>query len=52
MNQVIPGWDEGILLMRVGGKAKFIIPSDLAYGKNGAGTLILPYTPLFLMLNF
>lgn len=46
MNQVIPGWDEGLLLMRAGGKAKFLIPSDLAYGANGAGTLILPYTPL------
>jgi FKBP-type peptidyl-prolyl cis-trans isomerase FkpA len=46
INQVIPGWEEGILLMRAGGKAKFIIPSDLAYGANGAGTLILPYTPL------
>ena len=45
-NEVIPGWEEGILLMRAGGKAKFVIPSDLAYGSSGAGTLILPYTPL------
>ncbi|MFH0866291.1 MAG: FKBP-type peptidyl-prolyl cis-trans isomerase [Bacteroidota bacterium] len=45
-NEMIPGWEEGILLMRAGGKATFIIPSDLAYGSKGAGTLILPYTPL------
>lgn len=44
--EMIPGWEEGILLMRVGGKATFIIPSDLAYGSKGAGTMILPYTPL------
>lgn len=45
-NKVIPGWEEGMLLMRVGGKAKMIIPSSLAYGANGAGDAILPYTPL------
>jgi FKBP-type peptidyl-prolyl cis-trans isomerase len=44
--QVIPGWEEGLLLMRAGGKAKLIIPSVLAYGQNGAGQVILPYTPL------
>ena len=45
-NKVIPGWEEGILLMCVSGKAKLIIPSDLAYGATGAGQVILPYTPL------
>lgn len=46
-NQVIPGWEEGISLMRVGGKAKFLIPSSLAYKEKGAGQVIQPYTPLF-----
>lgn len=44
--EVIPGWEEGIALMRKGGKAKLIIPSNLAYGPNGAGNVIKPYTPL------
>jgi FKBP-type peptidyl-prolyl cis-trans isomerase FkpA len=46
VGEVIPGWDEGIMLMKAGGQATFIIPSDLAYGSKGAGSLILPYTPL------
>jgi FKBP-type peptidyl-prolyl cis-trans isomerase FkpA len=33
--QVIPGWDEGLQLLKVGSKATFFIPSDLAYGPNG-----------------
>lgn len=44
--EVIPGWEEGVALMSKGGKAKFIIPSNLAYGPNGAGAMIKPYTPL------
>jgi len=42
MGQVIPGWDEGISLLHVGDKARFVIPSDLAYGSAGAGGVIPP----------
>jgi FKBP-type peptidyl-prolyl cis-trans isomerase len=40
VNQVIPGWVEGIQLMPTGSKFKFFIPSDLGYGPTGAGDKI------------
>ena len=44
--QVIEGWDEGIALLRVGDKARFVIPSDLGYGPAGAGGVIPPNATL------
>lgn len=42
VNGVIAGWIEGLQLMKVGSKYKFIIPPDLAYGERGAGGVIGP----------
>lgn len=44
--QVIPGWDEGIMLLRQGDRAEFIIPHQLAYGSRGAGGVIPPNATL------
>lgn len=46
VGQVIPGWDEGILLLKVGDKARFVIPSNLGYGARGAGGVIPPNATL------
>ena len=46
LNQVIPGWTEGLQLMRKGGKANLLLPSAIAYGPQG-NQGIPPYSPLY-----
>ena len=46
LNQVIPGWIEGLQLMPVGSKFMLYIPQELAYGDNPQGDIIEPFMPL------
>jgi peptidylprolyl isomerase len=49
--QVIPGWDEGVQGMRVGGRRRLTIPPHLAYGKGGAGGVIGPDETLVFVVD-
>jgi FKBP-type peptidyl-prolyl cis-trans isomerase len=51
LDMVIPGWAEGLLLMNVGSKYRIYIPSNLAYGENGAGQVIPPYATLIFTIE-
>jgi len=48
---VIPGWDAGVVGMRVGGRRKLTIPSAMAYGARGAGGVIKPHEPLVFVVD-
>ncbi|MDR2110472.1 MAG: FKBP-type peptidyl-prolyl cis-trans isomerase [Spirochaetaceae bacterium] len=51
LDGVIPGWTEGILLMREGGSMRLFIPSVLAYGEQGAGNFIPPNSTLIFKVD-
>jgi peptidylprolyl isomerase len=49
--QVIPGWDQGIAGMKVGGRRQLVIPPHLAYGDRGAGAVIAPGETLIFVVD-
>ena len=49
--RVIPGWDQGVQGMRVGGRRRLTIPSAMAYGARGAGGVIAPHEPLVFVVD-
>jgi peptidylprolyl isomerase len=51
IGQVIRGWDQGLLGMKVGGRRKLTIPSHLAYGERGAGGAIKPGETLIFVVD-
>jgi peptidylprolyl isomerase len=51
VGQVIRGWDEGIVGMRVGGRRKLTIPAHMAYGDRGAGNVIKPGETLIFVVD-
>ncbi|MDR2942247.1 MAG: FKBP-type peptidyl-prolyl cis-trans isomerase [Treponema sp.] len=51
LEMVISGWTEGLMLMSVGSKYRFYIPSELAYGKEGIQSIIPPYSTLIFTVE-
>lgn len=49
--EVIPGWDQGVAGMKVGGRRRITIPPNLAYGKRGAGGVIGPDETLVFVVD-
>lgn len=51
VGQVIKGWDDGIVGMKVGGRRKLTVPASLAYGDRGAGGAIKPGETLIFVVD-
>ena len=49
--QVIPGWDQGVQGMKVGGRRQLVIPPHLGYGDRGAGGVIAPGETLIFVVD-
>jgi peptidylprolyl isomerase len=49
--QVIKGWDEGVVGMKVGGRRRLVLPPSYAYGKQGAGNVIGPDETLVFVVD-
>lgn len=49
--QVIKGWDEGVVGMKIGGRRRLVIPSRLGYGERGAGGVIAPHETLIFVVD-